>query len=86
MLFIIILRINTFSLKISTESVKLPKKISLTIIFYYIQTKLSTYFTKNFSSGHKTDIKYMPAGIRFYLFQGIELRFFIDVGGNDASM
>ena len=55
MLFIIILRINTFLLKINTKLVKSFEKFFLTMTYYYIRTKLSTYFTNNFFIGHKTD-------------------------------
>lgn len=55
MLFIIILRINTFLLKINTKLVKSSEKFFLTMTYYYIQTKLSTYFTNNFFIGHKAD-------------------------------
>lgn len=47
---------NTFLLKINTKPVKSSEKFFLTMTYYYIQTKLSTYFTNNFFIGHKTDI------------------------------
>lgn len=48
MLFIIILRINTFLLKINTKPVKSSEKFFLTMTYYYIRALLSILFTKVF--------------------------------------
>lgn len=38
------------------DFVKSLEKFFPTTTYYYIQTNLSTYFTNNFFTGHKTDI------------------------------
>lgn len=45
-----------FFTKNQYKLVKSSEKFFLTMTYYYIQTKLSTYFTNNFFIGHKTDI------------------------------